>query len=268
MDIWSDPLLVQAIVAVTLAGIACAVVGVMVVAMRLSFIGVCMSHAAFAGALAGLLFHVSPIWAGFGAALLAAAVLGPLADRGELSPDTAIGIVFSSSLGAAFLLLALLPGPRTQALGLLWGSVLTVTQENLWLLGAAAAASIALCTLFFKEIQTVIFSRDLARALGMPATAVFYGMLVLAGFTTTSALTAIGGLLVFSLIVTPAAAAARLTHHLGRMFIYAACFGVLAGWSGLALSWWTDLPAGALIILSATAIYAVCAAFRPSERLQ
>ena len=130
-----------------------------------------------------------------------------LTDHGDFAPDTAIGIVFSSALGVSFLLLSIIPGPKTEALSLLWGSVLTVTSGSLYLLAAVAVGAILLIGLFFKEIQTVIFNRELAKSLGLPATYVFYGILILSGLTTTASLNAIGGLLVFSLIVNPAAAA-------------------------------------------------------------
>lgn len=262
----SDPFLQRAILATLFAGIACSVVGVLVVTMRLSFLGVCMSHAAFAGALLGLVMGVSPVWAALILSLIAAGALGPLADRGDLAPDTAIGIVFSSALGLSFLLLAVLPGPKTEALGLLWGSVLTVSAANLYLLAAVAVGAALLVGAFFKEIQTVIFNRELARSLGLPATVVFYGILVLSGLTTTASLNAIGGLLVFSLIVNPAAAAYQLTYSLRRMFAISAALGVASGWVGLALSWYLDLPTGALIVLTSCAFFLLANAFSPKRR--
>lgn len=262
----SDPFLQRAILATLFAGIACSVVGVLVVTMRISFLGVCMSHAAFAGALLGLVIGANPMWLAILASLVAAGALGPLADRGDFAPDTAIGIVFSSALGVSFLLLSIIPGPKTEALSLLWGSVLTVTAESLYLLAAVAAGATLMIGLFFKEIQTVIFNRELARSLGLPATWVFYGILVLSGLTTTASLSAIGGLLVFSLIVNPAAAAYQLTYSLKKMFVIAAAIGVASGWIGLALSWRLNLPTGALIILASCAFFVLANVISPKRR--
>ena len=265
-DMTGDPFLLRAILATLFAGIACSVVGVLVVTMRVSFLGVCMSHAAFAGALLGLVMGAHPMWLAILASLVAAGALGPLADRGDFAPDTAIGIVFSSALGVSFLLLSIIPGPKTEALSLLWGSVLTVTAGSLYLLAAVAAAATLMISLFFKEIQTVIFNRELARSLGLPATWVFYGILVLSGLTTTASLSAIGGLLVFSLIVNPAAAAYQLTYSLRKMFVIAAAIGVASGWIGLALSWRLNLPTGALIILASCAFFVLANVISPKRR--
>lgn len=265
-EMLGDPFAQRAILAALFAGIACSVVGVLVVTMRISFLGVCMSHAAFAGALLGLVISANPMWLAILASLVAAGALGPLADRGDFAPDTAIGIVFSSAMGVSFLLLSIIPGPKTEALSLLWGSVLTVTQSSLHLLAAVAAGAVLVIGLFFKEIQTVIFNRDLAKSLGLPATWVFYGILVLSGLTTTASLGAIGGLLVFSLIVNPAAAAYQLTYSLKKMFVIAAAIGVASGWIGLVLSWRLNLPTGALIILVSCAFFVLANAFSPKRR--
>jgi manganese/iron transport system permease protein len=265
-DVFNDRFMQHAMLATLLAGTACPLVGVLVVTMRLSFIGVCMSHAAFAGALLGLVLGVNPLATAMLFGIIAAGALGPLADKGDFGPDTAMGVVFSASLGLSFLLLALIPGPKTEALGLLWGSILTVTSENLLLLAGVAAGISLLLFAFYKEIQAVIFNRGLAAAAGIPAAAVFYGLLICSGLAITASLSAIGGLLVFSLIINPAAAAYQLTYSLKRMFLLAVLFGVLSGWLGLALSCLLNLPAGALIIVVSSLIFLAATVFSPKRR--
>lgn len=146
----------NAILAGCLGGAACSLIGVLVVTMNLSFIGVAIAHAAFAGALLGTLLGFSPEAGAFLFSLAAVAVIGPLADRGEFNTDTPIGIVFSLTMGLAFLFMGVIPGPKTEALELLWGSILTVTRADLLLLFVVAFIIVLLIALFFKEIQAVI----------------------------------------------------------------------------------------------------------------
>jgi len=258
----------NAILAAFLGGVACSTVGVFVVMMRISFIGVCLSHAAFAGALLGALVGFNPVVGAFAFSLLAAAVIGPLADRGEFNPDTAIGILFSLMLGLAFLFMGLMPGPRTQALGLLWGSILTVTDADLILLAVVCASVVALVVLFFKEIQAVTFHREIAMAVGIPASAIFYALLFLTGATITASFRTIGGLLIFSLIINPAAAAYQLTYSMKRLFCLSALFGVLSGWLGLLISYLFNIPSGAVIIVVSTLIFAVATIFSPKRKVK
>jgi len=128
----------NAILATFLGGIACSVIGVFVVLLHMPFIGVAMAHAAFAGALFGLLIGVNPLITAFAFSFLVALIIGPLADRGQLNPDTSLGVIFSLMLGVAFLIIGLMPTTRSEALNLLWGSVLTITHTDLFFLAGVA----------------------------------------------------------------------------------------------------------------------------------
>ncbi len=242
----------NAVLAGALGGAACALIGVLVVTMHLSFIGVAIAHAAFAGALCGTFLGISPIACAFAFSLAAVAVIGPLADRGEFNPDTPIGIVFSLTMGLAFLFMGITPGPR----------------PDLALLAAVALAVILLIAMFFKEIQAVIFHRELALAVGLPANLIFYAMLVLTGSAITVSLSSIGGLLIFNLILNPAAAAFQLTYSLRRMFLLSAAFGVLSTWLGLLGSYLFHFPSGATIVLVSTSIFIAAAACSPKRRVK
>lgn len=268
MGVFEYDFMRYALLAGLLGGTACSLIGVLVVSMHLSFIGVCISHAAFAGAILAVFFGFNPVWGAFIFSLAAAGAIGPLADRGDFNPDTSLGIVFSLMLGLSFLFLGLMPGPKTQALSLMWGSILTVTGEHLIILGIVAVLVVAAVVLFFKEIQAVIFNREIALAVGLPATWVVYGLLLLTGLTVTASLQPIGGLLIFSLILNPAAAAYQLTYSLRKLFVLAAVFGVLSCWSGLALAYFFNLPSGASIVVFSTIVFFIAWAFSPKRRVK
>jgi len=258
----------NAFIAGLLGGVACSMVGVFVVTMRLSFIGVCIAHSAFAGALLGLWLGFNPLVGALLFSLIAAAIIGPLADRGEINPDTAVGVVFSLMLGLAFLFVGLMPGAKTEALNLFWGSILTVGQGDLIFLAIVAAIVIGLVTIFYKEIQAVICHREVALAVGLPAAVIFYGLLFLTGATITASLRSIGGLLIYSLILNPAAAAYQLTYSLKRMFLLSAVFGIISCWGGLVASYLLDIPSGASIVIISSIIFGVATAFSPKRKVK
>jgi manganese/iron transport system permease protein len=256
----------NAILSAFLGGVACAVIGVFVVLMHMPFIGVAMSHAAFAGALFGLWLGFDPLVGALAFSLLAAAIIGPLADRGYLSAETSLGVIFSLMLGLGFLFLGLLPGTKSTALSFLWGSILTNTRSDLILLAIVAVVVVGVLLLFYKEIQATVFNRAIALSVGIPATAVLYGILFLSGAAITASLRSIGGLLIFSLILNPAAAAHQLTYSMKKMFLLAAAFGVLAGWLGLFISYMLNIPSGATIVITSSGIFALAALFSPKRR--
>jgi len=268
LSIFSYQFMQNALLAGLLGGVACSLTGVFVVTMNLSFIGVAISHAAFAGALCGAWLGFNPLTGAFLFSLAAAAVIGPLADRGEFNPDTPIGIIFSVTMGLAFLFMGLLPGPKTQALELLWGSILTVHDRDLVWLAVVAAVVILAVALFFKEIQAVIFHREAALAVGIPAHLIFYGLLFLTGAVITASLRSIGGLLIFNLILNPAAAAYQLTYNLRTMFFLSALFGLVSTWLGLFVSYLLNVPSGATIVIVSALIFIAAAAFSPKRKVK
>jgi len=259
------PVLWQPLFAAVLGGAACGIVGVWVVMMNVPFVGVAMSHAAFAGAVAGLLLGVNPLLTALVFCCVAAALIGPVAERSELNPGVSLGIVFSLMLGLAFLGIGLLKERRTQALPLIWGNILLTTRSDLVVLAVSLAAVLAFVLLCYKETLAVLFSREVARSVGIPERFFFFAMLLLSGLVVTANLSTIGGLLVFSLVVNPPSAAYQLTWRLKTMYLLSVLFAVGSCLVGLALSWLFDVPAGAVIIVTSSAVFGLALALSPKR---
>lgn len=258
----------NAVLSAALGGIACGTIGVFVVLMRMPLIGIAMSHVAFAGALFGLWLGLDPLLGALAFSLVAAAVIGPLADRGGFGPEMSLGVIFSLMLGVGFLFLGLMPGTKSTALDLLWGSILTNTRADVAILAGVTAVVVTLVVVFFKEIQATVFNRNIALSVGIPATLILYGVLFLTGATVTAALRSIGGLLIFALILNPASAAYQLTYSMKRMFFLSAGFGVLSGWVGLLVSYFLDFPSGATIVITSSVIFLVATIFSPKKKMK
>lgn len=255
----------RALLMAVAGGSVCGAMGVFVVLWRMSLVGMCISHAAFAGALIGLWLGAPPLAGGLAASLGAASLVGPLADRPGFSLDTAIGVIFSVVMSLAMLALGLLPGAKTEGLSLIWGSLLSVTSFDLGLMAGTGAVLFSFIFFFFKEIQAIIGQRRAALASGIPAKQIYYASLILMGLVVAFALKAIGGLLIYALIVTPAATALQLTYSLKRMFLLSALLGALASAVGLWLSFYLALPPGAAIVLVAAGLLFLAMLFSPKK---
>ncbi len=258
--------LMAAVLAGLLTGVICGIAGAFIVTMHLAFLSVCIAHAAFAGALCAVWLGFPPLALALAFSLGAAAIVGPLAEQGDLSPDASIGIIFTLMIGLAFLFFGLAPEARATSLTLFWGSILTAGGTDITVLGVTAAMCLLLVGGFFKEIQAVVCHRETAMAAGVPAAVVTYGILFGTGAVIASSLPVIGGLLVYSLLINPAAAALQLTYSLRRMIVLSASFGVASCWVGLAASYFWDLPAGASIVIVSALIFAAAAGLSPKRR--
>lgn len=256
----------RAILASIFGGISCGIVGVWVIMMRIPFVGVAMSHAAFAGAIFGLLLHIDPLIMALLFCLGSASLIGPIADRSDFDPNVSVGIIFSFVLGIAFLGMGLITGPKTEALNFIWGNILTISNKDVKLLLIITFLILLFLIILFKEIRAVLFNREIARAVGIPERIIFYSLLFLCGITVTLNLNTIGGLLIFSLIISPPSAAYQLTYNLKTMFFLSAIFGSSSCLLGLLFSYLFNVPSGAVIIITASLIFGLSLLFSPKRR--
>ncbi len=257
----------RALFACLLCGVSCSILSVFVVLMKMPLIGVSMSHAAFAGAVLGMLLGMNPFLSGFIVCLLAAGVLGPLSDRTDMSPENVLGIMFSLLMGIAFLGMGVLTRTKAGALNLMWGSMLTLSGTDIAILTLVAFLLLLFVVLFFKEIRSVLFNRRLAGASEVPERFIYYALLFLTGAVVSSNLATVGGLLIFALLVQPGATALQLTYNLKHFFFISAASGVAACVSGLAVSYMFDLPSGASVVIMATVIFTLAYVFSPKRRV-
>ncbi len=255
----------RALLACVLCGLSCSLLSVFVVLMRMPLIGVSMSHAAFAGAVLGMLLGINPVVSGFVLCLAVAGVLGPFSDRAHITPDNMLGIFFSFLMGIAFLGMGILTRTKASALALMWGNLLSLSYRDLVVLSAITAVLLLFILSFFKEIRAVLFHRKLAAASGVPERFVYYSLLFLIGAVVSSNLSTVGGLLIFALLIQPGATALQLAYDLKLFFIIAAFAGISACVSGLLISYIFDLPSGASVVLMATVIFALAYAFSPKR---
>jgi len=266
LNILSYPPIQRAVIACVLCGAGCSVLSVFVVLMKMPLIGVSMSHAAFAGAVLGLLLGMNPFLSGLMLCLLVAAVLGPLSDRTDIAPENVLGIVFSFLMGIAFLGMGILTQTKAGALNLMWGSLLNLSETDIWVLAVVTAVLILFVVLFFKEIRAVLFNRRIAASGGVPERMIYYILLFLTGAVVSSNLSTVGGLLIFALLVQPGATALQLTYNLKSFFWISAASGIFACVLGLAASYLFDIPSGASVALTATFLFALAFIFSPKRR--
>ncbi|NLF31143.1 MAG: metal ABC transporter permease [Planctomycetes bacterium] len=251
------------------AGGSSGLLSVYIVGMRIPFLGVCVAHAALAGAVFGALAGIEgpmlllPALAG---AVVTALPLG-LADPRTIHMDANVimGLLFSVTMGLAFVgfgLFGVLGRSDNDVRSLLWGSLTYCRWRDVGLMLAAAAALGLFVLAFGKEMRAILFSRTDAQAAGIRATAVWTGFLILTAVLMTVNFQTVGGLMIYSLITNPAAAAFQLVRGTGRAIGLAVIFGAVSGLGGFLLSAVTDLPSGAVIVLLSALLVAFSACAR------
>lgn len=254
LDLW--PFWLPVILGGLLAGACCGLVGVYLVGMRLPFLGVCVSHAALAGAVwAGLLGAGDSMMflSALAAAALTALALGAIPERLlRLDPNLLMSVLFSLSMGLAFLGLGLYPvwgRSDSQIRNLLWGNLLFCRWPQVLLLAVTLSVMAGFVLLFGKELRAILFSREHARAAAVRVGPVWAAFLVLAALTVTLSFQLVGGLMVYSLLVNPALAAVHWTSGHRRTLFLAAVLGGVCGAGGFLFAALLDWPVGATIVI-------------------
>ena len=266
MEILEFAFMQRALVAAALIGAVCAVVGVYVVLRGLSFIGAGIAHASFGGVALGFLLGVNPVLTAIAFCLAIAWGIGFVARKGRVREDTAIGIFFASSMALGILFIGMMHGYNVDLFGYLFGSILAVTAQDVWITASLGVAVLLVVGVFYKELLFVIFDPQMAEVTGVPAGKLYFLLLSLVALTVVLSIKVVGIVLVSALIVTPAAAAYQLSEDFRRMMALAVVIGVTSAVGGLLLSYWLDTASGATIVLLATLIFFASALVSPRRR--
>jgi manganese/iron transport system permease protein len=271
MHYLTDPLqfefMRRALMAIVLTGIASGVLGSYVVLRGLAFIGDALTHAVFPGIVVAVALGRSILLGALVVGLITALGIATVSRGRRVSEDTAIGILFAAMFALGVVLVSTLAAYQRDVADLLFGQILAVSQNDLYLAAGTTAVAVVTTVLLNKELSLIGFDRDMALAMGYP---VFLLDLVLLGLITLAivvSLQAIGNILVLAMLVTPAATARLLTQRLATMQLLSAALGVIAGVVGLYISFWWNVASGGAVVLTATAIFfAVFAAVELAPR--
>lgn len=265
LEMLSYEFIQRALLASVIIGLVCSIIGVFVILRNLTFIGAGTSHAAFAGVTLGYLINLNPIYFAIVFSLLTVWVVGYLNRMGYLKLDASVGIFYSLTMALAVLFIGLMKVYNAEVYGYLFGSILSVTKTDLAVILILGLAVLSLVYLFFKEFHFITFDEELARASGIPAEWLSFLLLTMIAMTIVISLKSVGAILVFALIVTPAAAAYQLTFSMIRMFFYSAVIGITSSVGGVFLSYWLDLPSGATTVLFVSLMFFVSLIFSPKR---
>lgn len=248
----------RSVTEVVLMGTSCGLLGAIVVPRGFTFAGESLSHALLLGAAVALVAGGPVLGGALAGAVVAALAMGVLARRPEVGEDVAVGVVFTGFLAASVMLLS--AHNRTEDLeGLLFGNLGSVSLGDLALgLGVTALLVVGFAA-FAGRLVAVGFDRDFAQSIGLRPALGDTLLLVALAAGLTVALTAVGTLLVLSLLVAPAATARVLARRVRTTFWLAPLLGACLGVAGLAIADYGSLEAGPVIALTGVTAFAVAA---------
>ena len=265
LDLLAYDFMQRSLLAAAMVGGLCSVIGVFVVLRGLAFVGAGTSHAAFAGVALGYLMGWPPLLPAIVFGLATVWITGWVEERGRMKLDVSIGILYTTTMALGILFIGLMKTYNAEVYGYLFGSVLSVTPEELQIIGALSVLVLGLLLLFAKELYFIAFDQEMAEASGVPARQIFFLLLTLVALTVVVSLKTVGAILVFAMILIPASTAYQLTHSLATLTLYSAAIGILTSVAGVIISALWDVPSGPAIVLLATTIFFVAVFLSPKR---
>jgi zinc transport system permease protein len=239
-------------------GLLAPAVGFFLVERKASLIGDGLGHVAFAGVALGYLLGISPVLTALIATVVGALSIEWLRTRGGAAGDQALAIVFYTGIAAGVVLVSRAGALNVNLFQFLFGSILTVTRNDLWtvlLLGFGALATIAV---LFRGLVATVLDEEGSRVAGVPVTRLNVVVAVLAALTVAVSMRIVGILLIAALMVLPVIAANRVARSLRSTFALSMAFGVSSVVAGLCIAYYADTPPGGTIVLVAAGTFALC----------
>jgi zinc/manganese transport system permease protein len=250
-------LLSNSIIAGAVLGIVGGLIGVFVMQRDLAFAVHGVSELSFAGAAAALLFGGSVVFGSLGGALVAAILIGVLGAKAR-DRNSIVGVLMPFGLGLGILFLSLYDGRSANRFSLLTGQIVSVSSPDLgWLMGISLVVLLGLLVMW-NPLRFDSLDPESAAARGVPTRAVSLMFMVLLGLIVAVSVHIIGALLVMALLVTPAAAAMRVTAGPVAVPLLAALFGFVSAVGGILLALAGTLPVSPYITTLSFTIYVVC----------
>jgi zinc transport system permease protein len=261
--IFAHEFMLYALIAGLITGITAPLTGVFLVARRSSFLAETLAHVSLAGVAVGYLTNTQPIGAAIVVAVLTALLVEYLRAQRRVLGEAGLSMVLSGGLALAAVLLSAARGLNVNLGSILFGSITTVTQDDLFIIGSLGLFTVVLVSVLWKELLSLAIDEELAEAAGIRALLVNRLFVSLCAVTVALSMRIVGILLIGALMIIPVIAATQWDLSFRRTTVLAVVFSLASVLGGLLLSYKAGLSSGGTIVLVAIAFFLISAFLRP-----
>jgi zinc transport system permease protein len=237
-------------------------IGIFLVLRRYSLIADTLAHVSLAGVALGFLLNISPILTALGVTVISSLGIEKMRNTKRVYGESALALFLSGSLAIATILLSLGKGFNTNLFNYLFGSIVTVTQTDVYTMLVLAVIVVTTLAFFYKELIYITFDEESAQVAGVPVRWINMILIVLAAFTISLSIPIIGVLLIAALIVIPVVAALQLRRSFTTTILYAEAISLFSVIAGIFVSFYLNLSTGGTIVLIMLAIFILIMAFK------
>jgi zinc transport system permease protein len=247
----------NAVIAAFLVSVVAGIIGTYITARRLVFLSGGITHASFGGIGIAYYMGINPVFGAIVFSILSAFGIEALSHRKSIREDSAIGILWAFGMAVGIIFIFLTPGYAPNLLSFLFGSILTVTNNDLLSLLALNFAVILFFVLFYRPILYIAFDQDFARSQKIPVTVLNYVLITFIAIAIVLSIRVVGIILLISLFTIPPATANIFSKHFGRIIFWSILLSFFGCFIGLLLSYSMNIPSGAAIVVVLVLVFGV-----------
>lgn len=256
------PFFQMALLGGCLATFVCATMGLFIVLRKESMIGDSASHTAFGGVAIGLLLGIDPIPCALLISTLAILGMAYLKKKGIAQSDAAMAVMLATGFSIGLIAIGIAGGFNVSVMDYLFGSILTISDDDLVLMAILSITVFSVVMLFFKELLAMTFDEGASKMNGIPVSGLSVTFNILMAVTIVLSIKVVGIILVVALLVIPALAALQLNLSFRRTLAASIIIGVGSTLLGIMLSGLIDLPAAGVIVLTDVCVLLILAAYQ------
>jgi zinc/manganese transport system permease protein len=265
LEILQSPFMQHALIGGSLVAVAAGLLGYFVITRQNAFAAHALAHIGFPGATGAILIG-APVTLGLAVFCIGGGVLIGLFGRRVADREMATGTILALATALGVLFASLASANASTTTSVLFGNLLAISRDQLVVYGAFTAAVIATLAVLARPLMFASVDPAVAEARGVPVRALGLAFVVLLALTITMAVQVVGTLLLFALVVTPAATALRITARPGRVALIAVALALGAVWGGLVLAAMVDLPPSFFIVSLAVLAWVIVLAVGRRQR--
>jgi zinc transport system permease protein len=264
-EIFQYGFIVRGVEAGVIVAIIAPLIGIFLVLRRYSLIADTLAHVSLAGIALGLLLGLNPIFTALGVTVASSLGIERLRTTRRVYGESALALFLSGSLALATILLSLGNGFNSGLFNYLFGSIVTVTQTDVYTIALLAIIVVALLISFYKELVYISFDEESAKVSGIPVKLINTVLVVLAALTISLAIPIVGVLLIAALMVIPVVTALQFRTSFAKTIIYAEAISLVSVVGGIFTSFYFNLSTGGTIVLIMLLIFAATLALKEGK---
>ncbi len=257
LDIFQYSFIIRGFEAGIIIALIAPMIGIFLVLRRYSLIADTLSHVSLAGVAIGLLLKINPLITAIAAAVISSIAIERLRISKKIFGESALSIFLSGSLALAIILISLAHGFSVDLFNYLFGSITTVKQTDVYIIGILGIIVFAAIVALYKELLFVTVDEEAAKVSGIPTRFINLALIVLAALTVALAIPIVGVLLIAALIVIPVVTALQFKKSFKQTILIAEVISVFSVITGIIASYYLNLSSGGTIVLLTIGILGV-----------